>query len=181
MHSSCLGVAQSYVKELGQCLLQLETRAEEQVTKRMTQLVSECQDHLNGTYEGLHPALAKAIAGGNLEQALATVAQLDYSFWRSILVSRSFLSALAFLSSCCLLGICVSAVWRLVHTAICCPRLHQLVYRSFAEVVLNLHCSCTIKHLDPVTRILYFVQYTHLCSCRMYGSCRSLRLPILCT
>ena len=91
MHSSCLGVAQSYVKELGQCLLQLETRAEEQVTKRMTQLVSECQDHLNGTYEGLHPALAKAIAGGNLEQALATVAQLDYSFWRSILVSRSFL------------------------------------------------------------------------------------------
>ena len=148
MHSSCLCVAQSYVKELGQCLLQLKTRAEEQVTKRMTQLVSECQDHLNGTYEGLHPALAKAIAGGNLEQALATVAQLDYSFWRSILVSQSFLSALAFLSSCCL-GICVSAVCLLVHTAICCPRLHQLVYRSFAEVVLNLHCSCTIKHLDP--------------------------------
>lgn len=80
-------MAQSYVKELGQCLLQLETRSDKQVTKRLTQLINECQDHLNGTYEGLHPALAKAIAGGNLEQALATVAQLDQSFWRSILVS----------------------------------------------------------------------------------------------
>ncbi|KAL0044842.1 hypothetical protein WJX82_011278 [Trebouxia sp. C0006] len=75
----------SYVKELGQCLLQLETRADEQVTQRLTQLTNECQDHLNGTYQGLHPALAKAIAGGNLEQALATVAQLDHTFWSSIL------------------------------------------------------------------------------------------------
>ena len=99
LHSSSPCVVQSYVKELGQCLLQLETRADEQVTKRLTQLINECQDHLNGTYEGLHPALAKAIAGGNLEQALATVAQLDHSFWRSILVSQSFLSILAFLSS----------------------------------------------------------------------------------
>lgn len=87
LHSSGHCVAQSYVKELGQCLLQLETRSDKQVTKRLTQLINECQDHLNGTYEGLHPALAKAIAGGNLEQALATVAQLDQSFWRSILVS----------------------------------------------------------------------------------------------
>jgi len=78
---------QSYVKELGQCLLQLETRADEQVSQRLTQLTNECQDHLKGTYQGLHPALAKVIAGGNLEQALATVAQLDHSFWRSILVS----------------------------------------------------------------------------------------------
>ena len=89
MHSSGPCVAQSYVKELGQCLLQLETRADEQVTQRLTQLTNECQDHLNGTYQGLHPALAKAIAGGNLEQALATVAQLDHTFWSSILVSQS--------------------------------------------------------------------------------------------
>ena len=117
-HSSGPFVAQCYVKELGQCLLQLESRADEQVTKRLTQLINECQDHLNGTYEGLHPALAKAIAGGNLEQAFATVAQLDHSFWRSILVSQPVLPDLAFLSLCCLLGMCVSLVCLLVHTSI---------------------------------------------------------------
>ena len=55
----------------------------------MTQLVNECQDLLNGTYEGLHSAMAKAIAGGNLEQALAATAKLDCSFWHQILVSQS--------------------------------------------------------------------------------------------
>lgn len=79
---------QDYVRELGSCLLHLEACPDKQVGKRMTQLVNECQDLLNGTYEGLHSAMAKAIAGGNLEQAFAATAKLDGSFWHQILVSN---------------------------------------------------------------------------------------------
>ena len=76
------------MRELGSCLLHLEAYPDQQVGKRMTQLVNECQDLLNGTYEGLHSAMAKAIAGGNLEQALAATAKLDCSFWHQILVRQ---------------------------------------------------------------------------------------------
>ncbi len=66
--------------------MQLDDSTDGHVAARITQLMTECQNLQNGTYKGVGPAMQRALAGGNLEQALATTAKLDQAFWRGIMV-----------------------------------------------------------------------------------------------